>query len=82
MVAYKNAVVVSLNFRLALFGFLALSELSRESNGVSGNQAIGDIINALKWVNNKCVVRMYVKFCSIDIHIFTTGATRDWEFWR
>jgi len=49
--AKKGAVVVSINYRLGIFGFLAHPELSAESpHHVSGNYGILDQIAALKWV--------------------------------
>lgn len=47
--ASRGAVVVTINYRLAAFGFLALPELTAE-NGTSGNFAVQDMIAALKWV--------------------------------
>jgi len=47
----EGVVVVSLNYRLGVFGFLALPELSAESaHGVSGNYGLLDQIAALRWV--------------------------------
>jgi para-nitrobenzyl esterase len=44
-------VVVSINYRVGVFGFLAHPELSAESSqGISGNWGILDQIAALKWV--------------------------------
>jgi para-nitrobenzyl esterase len=44
-------IVVSLNYRLGLLGFMAHPELSKESGyGGSGNYALMDQILALKWV--------------------------------
>ena len=49
--AKKGVVVVTINYRLGAFGFLALDELSAESpDDVSGNYGILDQIAALKWV--------------------------------
>lgn len=49
--ARKGAVVVTLNYRLGLFGFFAHPELSRESPlGTSGNYGVLDTIAALQWV--------------------------------
>ncbi len=49
--ARKGVVVVSLNYRLNLFGFLAHPALTAESeHGSSGNYALLDQIAALKWV--------------------------------
>ena len=49
--AQENVVVVSLNYRLGVFGFFALPALSAESaRGVSGNYGLLDQIAALRWV--------------------------------
>jgi para-nitrobenzyl esterase len=47
----KDVVLVSINYRLGVFGFLAHPELSKESpNHVSGNYGILDQIESLKWI--------------------------------
>lgn len=47
----KDVVLVTINYRLGVFGFLTHPELSAESpNGVSGNYGILDQIESLKWV--------------------------------
>jgi len=49
--AKRDVVLVSINYRLGPFGFLAHPKLSKESNGnVSGNYGFLDQIAALKWV--------------------------------
>ena len=47
----KDVVLVSINYRLGVFGFLTHPDLSAESpHGVSGNYGILDQIEALKWI--------------------------------
>ena len=47
----KDVVLVSINYRLGVFGFLTHPELSAENpHGVSGNYGILDQIEALKWI--------------------------------
>ncbi|RST84648.1 carboxylesterase/lipase family protein [Aquibium carbonis] len=49
--ARRGAVVVSINYRLGVFGYLAHPGLSAESpDGVSGNYGLLDQIAALQWV--------------------------------
>ncbi|KAH7153557.1 para-nitrobenzyl esterase [Dactylonectria macrodidyma] len=51
MLAVEGTIVVSINWRLGRFGFLAHPELSAESpHGSSGNYGLMDQIAALKWV--------------------------------
>jgi para-nitrobenzyl esterase len=50
--ARQGAVVVTINFRLGAFGFLALPSLSKESSrGSSGNYGLLDQVQALLWVH-------------------------------
>ena len=47
----KDVVLVSINYRLGVFGFLCHPELSKENpKGVSGNYGILDQIESLKWI--------------------------------
>ncbi len=50
--AHRNVVVVTLNYRLGIFGFLALPELAAESpHHASGNYGLLDQAAALAWVH-------------------------------
>jgi len=53
--AMDNVVVVSVQYRLGAYGYLATSELSREQSGFSGNYGIADLISALRFVNKEIV---------------------------
>ena len=49
--ASKDVVLVTINYRLGIFGFMTYGELSAESpHGVSGNYGILDQIQSLKWI--------------------------------
>ncbi len=51
--AKKGIVVVSLQYRVGIFGFLSLPELSKESpEHVSGNYGLMDQVAALEWVKS------------------------------
>ena len=46
----KGVVLVTINYRLGVFGFLALPELAAEQGGTSGNYGLMDMVAALQWV--------------------------------
>jgi para-nitrobenzyl esterase len=46
----KGVVLVTINYRLGVFGFLALPELASEQGGSSGNYGLMDMVAALTWV--------------------------------
>jgi para-nitrobenzyl esterase len=51
--ARTGAVVVTINYRLGLLGFLADADLAKESpTGISGNYGLLDMIAALRWVRS------------------------------
>lgn len=49
--ARKGVIVITVNYRLGVFGFLAHPELTR-AEGSSGNYGIQDIVLALHWVKD------------------------------
>jgi para-nitrobenzyl esterase len=50
-VAKKGVILVSINYRVGILGFLAHPELTKESpNHASGNYGLMDMLAALKWV--------------------------------
>jgi para-nitrobenzyl esterase len=46
----KGVVLVTINYRLGVFGFLATADLAKEANGSAGNYGLLDMVAALKWV--------------------------------
>jgi len=50
--AQKGVVLVSIAYRLGVFGFMAHPDLSRESGRGSGTYGIQDMIAGLQWVKN------------------------------
>jgi para-nitrobenzyl esterase len=47
----KNVVLVTINYRLGVFGFFANQDLLKEGNGHAGNYGLMDMVAALKWVH-------------------------------
>lgn len=48
--AEKGAVVVSFNYRINVFGFMAHPDMVKEQGGTAGNYGLMDMVAALKWV--------------------------------
>jgi para-nitrobenzyl esterase len=48
----KGVVLVTINYRLGPFGFLATQDLAREANGSAGNYGLLDMVAALQWVKS------------------------------
>lgn len=48
----KGVVLVTINYRLGVFGFLATSDLAKEAHGEAGNYGLLDMVAALSWVKN------------------------------
>jgi para-nitrobenzyl esterase len=46
----KDVVLVTINYRLGVFGFLATADMAKEANGVAGNYGLQDMVAALRWV--------------------------------
>jgi para-nitrobenzyl esterase len=46
----KGVVLVTINYRLGVFGFLATADLAKETNGAAGNYGLLDMVAALQWV--------------------------------
>ena len=46
----KGVVLVTINYRLGVFGFLATRDLAKEANGAAGNYGLMDMVAALQWV--------------------------------
>ena len=46
----KGVVLVTINYRLGVFGFLATADLAKEANGSAGNYGLMDMVAALQWV--------------------------------
>ncbi len=50
--ARQGVVVVSVQYRLGVFGFLSHPGLTAEGGGASGNYALMDLVAALQWVHD------------------------------
>jgi para-nitrobenzyl esterase len=48
----KGVALVTINYRLGVFGFLATSDLAKEGNGAAGNYGMMDMVAALQWVRD------------------------------
>ena len=46
----KGVILVTINYRLGVFGFLATDDLAREADGTAGNYGLLDMVSALQWV--------------------------------
>jgi para-nitrobenzyl esterase len=46
----KGVVLVTINYRLGVLGFLATEDLAKEANGTAGNYGLFDMVAALRWV--------------------------------
>lgn len=46
----KGVVLVTINYRLGVFGFLVTDEMAKENNGSAGNWGLMDMVAALQWV--------------------------------
>ena len=48
----RGVVLVTINYRLGVFGFLATSDLAKETDGSAGNYGLMDMVSALHWVHD------------------------------
>ncbi len=46
----KGVVLVTINYRLGVFGFFATADLAKEGGGAAGNYGLLDMVAALEWV--------------------------------
>jgi para-nitrobenzyl esterase len=45
----KGVVLITINYRLGVFGFLATTDLAKEAGGTAGNYGLLDMVSALEW---------------------------------
>ncbi|HWE83509.1 MAG TPA: carboxylesterase family protein [Terracidiphilus sp.] len=48
----KGVILVTINYRLGVFGFLASSDLAKEQGGSAGNYGLMDMVAGLQWVKS------------------------------
>ena len=48
----KGVVLVTINYRLGVFGFLATTDLAKEAGGAAGDYGLMDMVAALHWVHD------------------------------
>ena len=48
----KGVVLITINYRLGVFGFLATADLAKEADGAAGNYGLMDMIAALQWTKS------------------------------
>jgi para-nitrobenzyl esterase len=48
----KGVALVTINYRLGVFGFLATTDLAKEAGGTAGNYGLMDMVAALQWVRD------------------------------
>ena len=48
----KGVVLVTINYRLGVFGFLATADQAKEAGGTAGNYGLMDMVAALHWVHD------------------------------
>jgi len=48
----KGVVLITMNYRLGVFGFLATPDLAKEADGSAGNYGLMDMVAGLKWVKD------------------------------
>jgi len=46
----RGVILVNINYRMGVFGFLASEDLRREGGGAAGNYGLMDMVAALEWV--------------------------------